>query len=103
MRYRLIVSKEAHKDIDEITSYIAHELNNTHAAIGFLDDVEASYRHVGEQPLMYSLFSDERLQKQGYRKIPIKNYLIIYRVDEAQKHVFIVRVIYGSRDYAKLL
>ena len=103
MAYKLIVSKEAHRDVDQIVSYIAHELKNTKAAINFFNDVENSYRHVEENPFMYSLCGDVRLEKEGYRKIPIKNYLIIYRVDEAQKDVFVVRIIYGPRDYVKLL
>ena len=103
MAYKLIVSKDADRDIDEIVSYIAHELKNTQAAISFLADVEQSYWHVTENPLMYSLCNDERLQEAGYRIIAIKRYLVIYRVDEARKSVFIVRVVYGARDYSKLL
>ena len=103
MAYKLIVSKEAHRDIDEIANYIAYELKNTEAAINFFNDVEDGYRFVEDNPFMYSLCGDKWLQKEGYRKIPIKNYLVIYRVDETQKYVFIVRVIYGLRDYAKLL
>ena len=103
MAYKLIVSKEAHRDIDEISGYIACELKNPKAAISFLDDVEESYRFIEDNPFMYSLCDDRWLRKEGYRKIPIKNYLIIYRVNETQKYVFVVRVIYGPRDYAKLL
>ena len=103
MAYKLTVSKEAHNDIDEITGYIVRELSNTQAAISFLYDIESSYRYIVKNPYMYGLCADERLQKEGYHKIPIKNYLVIYRVDEAQRQVFIVRVIYSSRDYEKLL
>lgn len=103
MAYKLIASKEAHRDIDEIAGYIALELKDVQAAKGFLDDVEKSYRNAAGNPHMYSLCADERLQREGYRKIPIKNYLVLYRVDEAQKTVFIVSVIYGARDYTKLI
>jgi len=103
MAYKLIVSADAHRDIDDITRYIAHEICNLPAAISFLDDVEKSYRFIVENPYMYGLCADKRLQKEGYRKVPIKNYLVIYRVDEEKKRVSVVRVIYGRRDYAKLL
>ena len=103
MPYKLIVSEDAHRDIDEITGYIARELSNVQAAISFLDGVEDSYRYIAESPNMYSLCADDRLHQEGYRKIPVKNYLVIYRVDEAEKRVFIVRVIHGFRDYARLL
>lgn len=103
MAYRLLVSKDADRDIDEIVSYIAHELKNVQAAKDFLGDVEKSYRGVVENPLMYGLCSDKRLRKEGYRKIVIKRYVVIYRVDEIQESVFVVRVVYGARHYSKLL
>jgi len=102
MTYKIIVSKDANRDIDEIVSYIVHELKNTRAAMSFLDGVEKSYTGITENPFMYSLCNDARLYKEGYRKIVIKNYLIFYRVDENQKSVFIVRVLYGARDYSNL-
>lgn len=103
MAYRLLVSEDAHADIDEIVRYIAHEIKNVQAATGFLDDIERSYRSVVENPMMYGLCNNKRLQVEGYRKIVINHYLVIYRVDEAQKTVFIVRIVYGARNYAKLL
>jgi len=52
---------------------------------------------------MYSCCDDERMKNKGYRKIPIKNYLILYSVDEEQKTVTIIRIIYGGRSYAELV
>ncbi|MCL2049809.1 MAG: type II toxin-antitoxin system RelE/ParE family toxin [Defluviitaleaceae bacterium] len=82
MVYRLIVSRDAHLDIDGIVEYIAIKLCNAAAAIGFLDDVEKSYRNIVQNPFMYSYCNDDKLRNQGYRKIPIKNYIILYLVDE---------------------
>ncbi|KUO49550.1 MAG: plasmid stabilization protein [Desulfitibacter sp. BRH_c19] len=103
MTYKLIVSKEAHKDIDNIVHYIAVELVNPTAATSFIEDVEKSYYAVVHNPRMYSLCKDVSLSRQGYRKIAIKNYLILYRIDDEAKTVFIVRIIYGGRNYAELI
>jgi plasmid stabilization system protein ParE len=103
MDFKLIISREAHADIDEITEYIARKLRNPQAASGFLDDVEKSYRSVVKNPHLHALCTDKRLRDKGYCRIIIKNYLIFYRVDEAENTIYIVRVIYGPRDYAKLL
>ncbi len=78
MVYKLITSKEACKDIDDIVHYIAIELVNPAAAAGFLKDVEKSYHTVINNPRMYSLCQDARLGRKGYRKIVIKNYLILF-------------------------
>lgn len=103
MGYRLIVTKEAHRDIDEIVIYIADELKNPQAADRFLNDVEDSYRRIVENPRLFAFCGDERLQKLGYRKVVIKNYLVLYRADETENTVYVVRIVYGARDYAKLL
>ena len=65
MAYKLIVSKEAHKDIDDIVHYIAVELVNPTAAASFLDDVEKSYYSVVNNPRMFSLCQDARLSREG--------------------------------------
>ncbi len=103
MAYKLIVSEDAHRDVDEIVTYIAKELKNPQAASRFLDDVEQAYLRIADNPCLFALCHDERLQKQGYRKVVIRNYLVVYREDAEGNTVYIVRVLYGARDYTKLL
>ncbi len=103
MAYKIVISKEAHKDIDDIVNYIAIELANPTAATSFLDDVEKSYTEVLNNPRMYSLCQDARLSREGYRKIVIKNYLVLYRIDDEAKKIFIVRIIYGGRNYPEFV
>ena len=102
MGYKLIVSKDAHGDVDEIAGYIARELENPQAASSFLDDVEKSYRSLMENPRLFALCQDSSLQRKGYRKIVIKNDLVLYRIDENKKSVYVVRVVYGPRNYPDL-
>ena len=103
MIYKLVVSKEAVEDIEDIVRYIISELKNPGAASAFLDDVEKSYNIIIEKPLMYSLCHDLKLRNGGYRKIVIKNYLILYRVNEENETVIVVRVVYGGRNYTELI
>ncbi len=103
MSYSIIVSREAHNDIDDIVSYIIHELGNPGAAKSFLKNIEKSYFNIIENPYMYSLCNDKRLRIEGYRKIAIKNYLILYRFDDQKKSVFIVRIVYAGRQYSNLI
>jgi toxin ParE1/3/4 len=43
------------------------------------------------------------LKAKGYRKLFIHEYIALYTVDEQKKKVLIIRIIYGKRDYLKLL
>ena len=54
-------------------------------------------------PLMYEQCQDVRLKGLGYRKARVGNYLMIYRVNESVKCVYILRFFYARRDYEKLI
>ena len=99
--YKLIVAELAHRDLDNIVSYIAIQLATPIAATNFLDEVEKCYSNLKSNPLMYERCHDVRLEKEGYRKATIKNNVLVYKVDEAAKAVIIHRVFYGAQDYVK--
>ncbi|WP_430016628.1 type II toxin-antitoxin system RelE/ParE family toxin [Paenibacillus naphthalenovorans] len=52
---------------------------------------------------MYPKCQDNRLEKEGYRKAVIKNYILVYKVDEGAEKVVILRFFYGAQDYNKLI
>lgn len=101
--YRLLLSELAHRDLDNIVSYIAVQLANSIAATNFLDEVRKCYGYLKSNPLMYERCHDACLEKEGYRKATIKNYVLVYKVDEAAKTVIIHRFFYGAQDYVKLI
>jgi len=101
--YKLIITELANMDLDSIISYIAVQLANPTAVSDFLDEVERCYRYLKDNPMMYSKCSDKRLRNEGYRKAVIKNYILIYKVDETSKTVIVLRFICGARDYTKLI
>lgn len=101
--YRLLLSELAHRDLDHIVSYIAVQLANSIAATNFLDEVRKCYGYLKSNPLMYERCHDACLEKEGYRKATIKNYVLVYKVDEAAKTVIIHRFFYGAQDYVKLI
>jgi len=50
---------------------------------------------------MYERCRDLRLEKEAYHRATIKNYLLVYKVNESAKAVIIYRFFYGSQDYIK--
>jgi plasmid stabilization system protein ParE len=101
--YRLVVSELAHSDLDNIVSYIAVQLANPTAAANFLDEVEKCYGCLKSNPLMYERCQDAYLARAGYRKAAVKNYVLVYKVDEVARAVVIRRFFYGAQDYLKLI
>ena len=103
MEYKLLITKDAESDINDIILYIVNELENPIAAGSILDEIEECFEILKVAPTAFSLCGNKRLRKIGYRKIPVKNYIRFYRTDEEQKNVYIMRVIYGRRDYIKFI
>ncbi len=101
--YKLIVSELAHQDLDNIISYIAIQLANPTAASDFLDEVDKCYGYLKGNPMMYAKCQDKRLEKEGYRKALIKNYVLVYKINETSKTVSILRFFYSAQDYVKLI
>lgn len=101
--YNVKITKEAKRDIEEIFSYIYSVLDNPIAANNFLNELEKSYLTVRNNPQIYACCNDARLRKSGYRKIIVKNYIAFYKVNVAENTIYIMRVIYGRRDYTKLI
>lgn len=101
--YRLVISELAHRDLDNIISYIAVQLVNPMAATIFLDDVEKCYGYLKNNPLMFGRCQDDRLEKEGNHKATMKNYVLVYKVDESAKTVIIYRFFYGAQNYLQLI
>jgi len=106
MAFRVTETESAEKDIDNILKYLKREFGNVTAAAAFADEVDDKYDKydkLTDNPYMYEEARGERLKKLGYRRIPIKNYVMLYLVDEAKQEVIIARVFYGKQDYTKLI
>ena len=83
--------------------YIAVQLANPAAAANFLDEVEKCYGYLKSNPLIYERCHDSYLERAGYHRATIGNYVLVYKVDEAAKAVIVHRFFYGAQDYVKLI
>lgn len=103
MAYKLVKTDSFQRDLDAAIAYIALTLENKAAASSLLDAVEQSFDGLERMPLMYGFCNDPRLRALGYHKAVLKNYVMVYKVDETEKAVTILRFFHGRQDYEKLL
>ena len=103
MAYRIIETDLALADLDAILSHMAISLANPSAAASFADAVEFCYGTLEQMPLAYEQCRDPHLNALGYRKAVINHYIMIYRVSEPEKTVYVLRFFYGRQDYEKLI
>lgn len=89
--------------MQEIVRYISNELFAPDAANNFLDQFQKSINGLSEIPDRYSLVDEEPWRNEGVRKIIVKNFLIYFWIDEPNRKVQVIGVIYGRRDQVSQL
>ena len=103
MAYKIVESLAAQKDLDHILGYLSDDLGNSKAALDFFARVKNCYSNLKKMPMMYGFCHKKRLRLLGYRMAVLKNYVLIYRVDEEAKEVLVTRFFHGRQNYEKLL
>ncbi len=99
--YRL--TKRAESDLDEIVSYIAVELANPKAASDFVDKLRDKIEEARTFPESGSLVQNEFLQVENVRRKLLGNYIMYYLPEEAEKIIYILRIVYGKRNLDEIL
>ncbi|MDR1262609.1 MAG: type II toxin-antitoxin system RelE/ParE family toxin [Oscillospiraceae bacterium] len=69
----------------------------------FLDAVEDCYKVVRANPYAYAKVNAPLFASMGYRRAPIKRFIMVYRVDDEEHKVVVQRFFFGGRNYEKLL
>jgi len=99
--YRVDVSVRAEQDLDRIVSYIAVKLDATKAASDFIDAVYDCYDILENNPYLYEKCRDVKLLNEDYRRAVVKNYVLVYKVDEETKTVIVHRFFLRSAGLRK--
>ncbi|MDY4008938.1 MAG: type II toxin-antitoxin system RelE/ParE family toxin [Candidatus Limiplasma sp.] len=103
MAYKLMITQKAEDDLDAILGYIFTELKNPEAAAHLMDEIDHRYEHLENNPSIYAECMQPLLKPMHYRKVVIGGYLMIFRVDEEAKTVFVERFFSGLEEYAEKL
>ncbi len=96
--YTVKITSQAEEQIQEIIYYITHELKAPDAALHLLDILEDSISSLSHYPQRVALISEKPWHTKGIRRLPVKNFLIYFWIDDANMKVQVTAVIYGKRD-----
>lgn len=103
MAYKLQITRSASEELEHIIDYISNHLNNPSAAADFLDKTEACYQRLMDNPKIYQLCDYPEFKEKNYRKAIIKNYVLIYRIDETTQTVNLLHFFFGRQNYFSIL
>jgi toxin ParE1/3/4 len=101
-RYNVKLTDAVDADFGVIFDYIAVDLMEPVTAGKLVDRMYQACLSLETLPYKYPLSRDSFLASQGFRVMPVGNYLIFYIVDEEKARVVIHRAIYGKRNYRAL-
>lgn len=98
MEYQVTLTPQAIEQIEQISSYIKYTLQEPQTANRWADFLQKEIAGLHFMPSRYSLTDEEPWHSNGIHKMPVKNFLVYYLVDEKTKTVSVTAVIYGRRD-----
>ena len=102
-KYKIQFSKDARKDLKDIYIYIKYSLQEHIIANKLIDKIRKDIYKLEDNPTIYAIIKDEIIKKREIRKIKVNNYIVFYKVEENKSIVEIVRIMYGRRNWAKIL
>ncbi len=99
--YEIKFSEEAITDLEDIKDYITIDLSNEQAADNTIKNIIESIRRLEEFPNIGVLLSDVVGFNTNFRFILSGNYMVFYKLNDDM--VYIVRILYGKRNYLNIL
>ena len=97
-KYKIKFNLRAIHELDSIYKYIANEKLAPENAKKQVDRIKKTILNLDTFPQSHQERSEGRYAGKGYRQLPIDNYIVIFRIDEADKTVYVVTIQYQGRN-----
>ena len=98
-KYKIIITPTAYKELNITYDYIAYNLKAPQALADLMRRIENSIQNLKKSPKMYAEIAKIDELNRVYRKIVVKNYVVLYTIDEINRIVYIAHIYYGGRNY----
>lgn len=98
-KYSVKLLSRALRDLDGIYGYIAKSLLEPDTARKLADAIESGILSLETMPKRCPERRFGAYANQGYRQLFIKNYTVIYRIDETKKDVIVVTIRYSPSQF----
>lgn len=98
-QYAVKLMSRAARDLDSIYGYIAGTLLEPGTAQKVAEELEREILSLAQFPNRCPLRRSGVYANKGYRQLLVKNYAVIYRVDEETNTVVVVTVRYAANQF----
>lgn len=99
MEYKVKLTQEFMDEFEEICEYVSNKLKNSDVSNRLREKVMYNILLLEKSPRMFvEIEKTDRTERQ-YRRIAIKNYVILYTIDDSERIVYVAHIYYGGRNY----
>jgi toxin ParE1/3/4 len=98
MDFRYEFSESAKVDLLDILRYFNDDLDLPQTAERFNRKVYEKIVRICENPYLYPIHHNEKLDSLGVRFVAVEKYLILYVANDYTKNVSILRIVHGRRN-----
>ena len=99
VKHTIKMLQRASDDLDNIYNHIADDFKKIGTAEKMADVLVDAILSLEEMPYRGSIRRTGAFANRGYRQVFLKNFTIVYRIDEAKKMVVIVTVRYTPSSF----
>lgn len=97
-KYKVKVHPQAIRELDDIYKYIANEKQAPENVKGQVDRIKKVVLNIDTFPQSHQERNEGRYAGKGYRQLLPDSYIVIYRIDERHKTVYVVTIQYQGRN-----
>ena len=97
--YKIVITPTAYKEMNKIYDYITDNLYAENAAKRLMRKVEEEVEKLKTMPKIHTKIEKVDGLKRTYRRIIVRNYVLLYTIDEKNKTVFVSHMYYGRKNY----
>lgn len=103
MKYKIRITRQAFAHLREIRRYIEAELASPDAALNTIRAIRTEIAKLAYMPEKIGTIDEEPWKHEGFRKIRVKNYYVYFWIDEENRKVQVIAVIYVKMDQVNQL
>lgn len=100
-KYNIFFSDEARKDLVTLANYIKYSLNESKIAKKKVMKIKQAIYKLQDNPKIYPIIQEDILERYNLRKFMIDKHIVFYTIID--KTIYIVRILYGRRNWLKLI
>ena len=97
-KYKILITRNAYKQLRKIRAYIENELCAPQAAKDVISALRKAVFSLELMPARHPYTDMGNWANEGVRKLPVKNFIIFYNIDEQKRDVNILAVLSERRD-----